>query len=257
MVTALDFFAIENPRNETDNRQGRLIPLEPSDLYYMCIKDQFDRHWEHVGRMRPRVRAIYKVLYLQSELQPFLDYKADVAAARNGLVVRSLFHGTTRACRLGEGSHNLVFCELSDCSLCSIIRNSFDVAMCGRKNKFSRFGVGIYTTPCSSKADDYVKNLSPDAKWRVSLLSRVVVGKPKKFRHNRTTLTEPPHGFDSVWGVPGADLNYEETVVYDNNAIRPAYLVVYGDADLELDLGPKVPATSIEIIRRIFASAFV
>jgi hypothetical protein len=27
------------------------------------------------------------------------------------------------------------------------------------------------------------------------------------------------------------DLNYEETVVYDNDAIRPAFLVVYGDGD--------------------------
>ena len=32
-----------------------------------------------------------------------------------------------------------------------------------------------------------------------------------------------------VIGEPGVDLNYEETVVYDNNAIRPAFLVVYGD----------------------------
>lgn len=29
-------------------------------------------------------------------------------------------------------------------------------------------------------------------------------------------------------GLPGVDLNYEETVVYRNDAIRPAYLVVYG-----------------------------
>jgi hypothetical protein len=29
--------------------------------------------------------------------------------------------------------------------------------------------------------------------------------------------------------VPGDDLNYPETVVYDNDAIRPAFLVVYGD----------------------------
>jgi hypothetical protein len=32
-----------------------------------------------------------------------------------------------------------------------------------------------------------------------------------------------------VLGEPGGDLNYEETVVYDNDAIRPAFLIVYGD----------------------------
>ena len=31
-----------------------------------------------------------------------------------------------------------------------------------------------------------------------------------------------------VFGEPGTDLNYEETVVYSNDAIRPAYLMVYG-----------------------------
>jgi hypothetical protein len=29
-------------------------------------------------------------------------------------------------------------------------------------------------------------------------------------------------------GEPGVRLNYEETVVFSNDAIRPAYLVVYG-----------------------------
>jgi len=29
-------------------------------------------------------------------------------------------------------------------------------------------------------------------------------------------------------GVPGRDLNYDETVVYKNEAIRPVYLITYG-----------------------------
>jgi len=31
-------------------------------------------------------------------------------------------------------------------------------------------------------------------------------------------------------GEPGEDLKYQEHVVYNNDAIRPAYLVVYGQA---------------------------
>jgi len=38
------------------------------------------------------------------------------------------------------------------------------------------------------------------------------------------------HYRHKVVGEPGVDLNYEETVIYNNNAIRPAYLVVYGSA---------------------------
>lgn len=78
------------------------------------------------------------------------------------------------------------------------------------------------------EADDYVSNLSKDAVWRVLLLNRVAVGRSKQLRINAVNLTGPLPGYDSVVGVPGADLNYEETVVYANNAIRPSYLVVYG-----------------------------
>lgn len=136
------------------------------------------------------------------------------------------------------------------------------VGLQGTKHKFRRFGTGIYTTACSSsewilylavfrfsnvtsEADDYTLNGDESSKLRVLLVSRVIVGNPHKRRLNATNLTEPPCGHHSVLrcfsympisdlafqviGEPGADLNYEETVVYNNDAIRPAYLVVYGE----------------------------
>lgn len=74
----------------------------------------------------------------------------------------------------------------------------------------------------------------------------MVVGKALKRRTNATNLTELPCGYHSVGagfyrnggihlqvsqlvGEPGEDLNFQEHVVYDNDAIRPAYLVVYGE----------------------------
>jgi len=95
------------------------------------------------------------------------------------------------------------------------------------------------------EADDYNHNDDDTVKLRVLLVSRVVVGKPHKRKHNATCLTEPPCGYHSVdilfstnghpltpfkvIGEPGADLNFEETVVYNNDAIRPTFLIVYGD----------------------------
>lgn len=35
-------------------------------------------------------------------------------------------------------------------------------------------------------------------------------------------------------GLPGHVLNYEETVVYRNDAVLPAYLVLYGDPPPEV-----------------------
>ena len=63
-------------------------------------------------------------------------------------------------------------------------------------------------------------------------------------------LTEPPR---QVLGVPGEDLNYEETVVYNNDAIRPAFLIVYGDA-------PPVPPKPIgarSAVKRLFTTPLI
>lgn len=60
------------------------------------------------------------------------------------------------------------------------------------------------------------------------LLNKVVVGKPVKLKKNDTTLVAPPAGYDSVIGEPGGNLNYDELIVYNSDAVRPSYLLVYG-----------------------------
>ena len=61
------------------------------------------------------------------------------------------------------------------------------------------------------------------------LVARVVAGRTHRLRRGDRGLTSPPYGYHSITGEPGEDLNYEETVVYTNEAIRPAFLLVYGD----------------------------
>ncbi|KAH0584895.1 hypothetical protein H2248_008173 [Termitomyces sp. 'cryptogamus'] len=140
-----------------------------------------------------------------------------------------LFHGTTRSCLLVEDDFRTCCCGNEDCSLCEIVESSFDIAHSGAKNSFSRFGAGVYTTSCSSKADDYVHNEADDAVFNVMLVCRVVSGRRFYPFVNMRELAEPPPGFHSVQGDPDhhRGLNYPETVVYDNDAIRPAYLIVY------------------------------
>lgn len=88
------------------------------------------------------------------------------------------------------------------------------------------------------------------------LANRVVLGKPRKQQENAEHLTEPPKGYHSVRqsvlslvhslnfllqviGKPGLELNYPETVVYDNDAIRPAFLIVYGNSEPSEKKDPK------------------
>ncbi|KAG5720521.1 hypothetical protein E4T56_gene2590 [Termitomyces sp. T112] len=91
---------------------------------------------------------------------------------------------------------------------------------------FGRFGAGIYTSSTSSKSDDYSSNGST-RNSKAMFLSYVVVGKGHKLTKDQTNLTSAPAGYDSVLGEVGQNLNYDECIVYRDDAIRPAYLVIY------------------------------
>lgn len=66
---------------------------------------------------------------------------------------RRLFYGTPRSCTLGDPSRSLSPCSRSSCTLCSILKTSFQVSQAGTApgRNFLRFGYGIYTTSVSSK----------------------------------------------------------------------------------------------------------
>ncbi|CAL1717323.1 unnamed protein product [Somion occarium] len=229
----MDEFCLEHPTNvDRCSRHARLVLVDEASPRYAQVRELFQNGWRHPEKPVPSLRAIYKVVAPESKIAPFLKYQSSVMTTswwspfiRAGTEAL-LFHGTNRACLLGETPNNLKPCKLPKCCLCSIIRESFDVQKCGNKHNF---GKGIYTSSCSSKADDYAKSTARKAKYQVLLLNRVALGKTYKLQRNADHLTSPPPGYHSVFGVPGVELNYEETVVYSNDAIRPGYLIVYGD----------------------------
>ncbi|KAG8924079.1 hypothetical protein FRC01_011971 [Tulasnella sp. 417] len=91
---------------------------------------------------------------------------------------------------------------------------------------FLRFGRGIYTSSVSSKADDYTITPSTSG-YRAMLVARVVLGKAYPLKLTSQYLAGPPRGFHSVLGEVGIHLNYDEQVVYSDDAARPAYLIIY------------------------------
>ncbi|GLB39055.1 putative poly(ADP-ribose) polymerase catalytic domain [Lyophyllum shimeji] len=234
------YFSLEH---SGQSGRSRLVVLAPDDPYYHLVRDKFIEGWRHADRPRPPVRAVLKILSTNESLNVYKKYRAKVAAeindrkAKNQGNQKLLFHGTNRYCRVAENPDKVRICELSECSLCSIIRHSFNIEKSGNKHSFRRFGKGIYTTTCSSKADDYSFTGAKKFNWRVMLACRVVVGRPLIRRQDDTELTAPPPGYHSamfqVIGKPGENLNYHETVVYDDDAIRPAFVVVYGEKQQE------------------------
>jgi len=133
------------------------------------------------------------------------------------------WHGTTRNCNIGDKGET-DFCPDPTCSLCSIMKSSFDLSF---SMGTGMFGGGIYTSSTTSKSDHFSRNVRA-SEWKAMLLNKVVVGKGYRMTAGDTTLVGPPDGFDSVLAeASDSGLNYDELVVYNNDAIRPSYLVMY------------------------------
>jgi len=138
------------------------------------------------------------------------------------------WHGTRRKCTLGDKGCT-TFCSDAQCSLCCIVKTSFDLAHFGKKTSWGRFGPGIYTSSTSSKfvsrfpvpprsvadddpwvsrANDY-SSTDSSSPWKAILLNKVVVGKGYKVLHDNPSMAAPPSGYDSVsraaslWSLEG------------------------------------------------------
>lgn len=241
-----------SPRKD---RKSRLRLLGSYDEEYEKVVRLFLDGWLHEKKSFPHVYRIFRIETPESLINPYLQYYESIRqiTGKNSGVEHLLFHGTSRACALGEAEDSVRLCRLPQCGLCSIIRSSFDIKLCGTKRNFCRFGQGIYTTRCSSKADDYCSSERTDLKLRCLLVNTVVVGWQNKCTRNKKSLVNPGPGYHSVLGVPGVDLNYEETVVYNNDAIRPAFLIVYSDSP---PVPPK-PVVALAAVKKLFTTPLV
>jgi len=94
------------------------------------------------------------------------------------------------------------------------------------KNAWGRFGAGLYFAPDAAKSNDYTQ---PYNSVRCLILCKVVVGNAKILYQDQSNLKAPPQGFDSVLGKPGGGgaLNYPELVLFNEDAVLPAYVVFY------------------------------
>jgi len=207
-----------------------ILPVPQDHTTYWAVKDQFEAAWAHPTAV-PEVRMVYRIIPAPSVWDHYWAYR-DKLEAKGKFAAQGkypgneylLWHGTTRACHLGEpGQH--IFCDSRTCSLCSIARGSFNMAS-ANTGVWQRYGPGIYTSSKSSKSNTYVKNVVTSP-WKAMLLNNVLAGVEYTTLLNGTNFKAPPRGYDSVYGKPGRDLNYDELVVYTDHAIRPAYLVMY------------------------------
>jgi hypothetical protein len=216
---------------EVEKKAPMIIEVPAGHVTFKSVANQFQVSWRHSSAC-PTVRRIYKVVLKQSFVAKYDAYRASVenrgqfvAKGRTAGNENRRWHGTNRECRLGDHG-NTAFCNSASCSLCSILRNSYDTNRFGQKTGWGRFGAGIYTSSTSSKSNDYSNNITPSA-LKAILLNKVVVGRGYQMYQDSTSLNAPPAGFDSVIAQVGVSLNHDELILYTNDAIRTSYLVLY------------------------------
>ena len=192
-----------------------------------------------------------------------VEAKGNFAASRKSRGnEKRRWYGTGRKCLLGDPG-NTEFCEDRECPLCCVIRTSFNLNFFTG----GRFGTGIYTSSVSSKyvhtGEWVVVGYAADAEVFDLQVQRVFEECGYYIRVEGVTfeqgcrwkwdevgstypiaecaasgirfceyfyLNPPAGGLTRIQVIgevgPGA-LNYDRLVVYNNDAVRPAYLVMY------------------------------
>ncbi|EPS93927.1 hypothetical protein FOMPIDRAFT_1135248 [Fomitopsis schrenkii] len=221
----LSDFCSKKCSEDTFDAAPLILMIPHNQASFRDVSKQFRDQWKHPT---PVPTVIWKIYCDRGHTDEFARYKLAIERKTNfpGGNSKRRWHGTVRACTVGDSQGQPTLCNDVLCSLCNIIRTSFHAAKAGQRTNFGRFGAGIYTSATSSKANDYV--LEPGGSgFKAMLLNDVVLGRVIKMTTGDENLTQPPTGHDSVVGEPGGDLNYDEAIGKGNEAIRPLFLVIY------------------------------
>lgn len=210
--------------------------ISSSDKKYQDIENQFTSKWKKSGT--PKVHVILKIHNSSTIESKFLNYqkKVDDEMKQKGHKNKShfsgsgntnrRFHGTKQECSLGL-KNNTNCCSNSNCYVCGIIKNGFKIIV--NPKKFERFGFGVYTTSTSGKSNDYFSG-NGIGNYKSVFMCNVVCGKVLTLYNNQTDMDlskVTSNGCHSVLGEVGQILNYDEMVVYREDAVIPKYLIIY------------------------------
>jgi len=185
-----------------------LRTIEREDYTWQFVEGVFQRGWMDRSRLCPSLSRIYEVVDCYASQGEYTDYRDQVGNEEY------LFHGTSRECGVGQSTTTI--CESATCSTCNIIRWSYTLDLA---QSSGWFGPGIYTTCATSKAEKFAPGQT-----HTLFMNKVAVGRP--YRASAGEVKQPPYGYDSVI-FDGKGIEKNETIVYREDAIRPAYLLLF------------------------------
>ncbi|TFK40514.1 hypothetical protein BDQ12DRAFT_455997 [Crucibulum laeve] len=230
-----DMGRVKNPQN-LELTSSYLSRIDASNPLHIEARSMFKDRWLNPERHYSSIQAIYEVVYrgksAMRHLQQYDDYRSKLRSEqpRNRLVEEILFHcWTRRACNIGDdGSASAIPCSVKGCNLCHVLQCDFSG---DNARRGGNWGTGIYLTTSSEKADAYARNLNDrSGKRHLVLLSKVLVGTPKRVYVKNKSLTQPPSGTDSIKAMTkdiGGVVKYSERVVYRDDAVLPWLVIIY------------------------------
>ncbi|TEB30489.1 hypothetical protein FA13DRAFT_1689086 [Coprinellus micaceus] len=180
---------------------------------YAMVEANFQQAWHSVPGHGPcpPIRSVYSIIEDEDLRQPYLAYKERVGNEQ------FRYHGTVRRSQCTLGVSTTALCGSAQCPLCNILESSFKVSLA---KTTGAFGPGVYTSSASNKAYTYIKDGNG-----ALILAKVVLGNIKLVSDWEEVKFCPP-GYNSVvFDRMSGKLN--ETIVYTDDAIRPAFLIFF------------------------------
>ena len=187
----------------------------------------FSKSWCSKKGNMPRISHVLEIV--NPKLQRRSDnYVSKLSWPYNG--VEQYYHGTQIKCDMLEYYEP---CSKSNCGVCGISKRGFDPQRIN-SSSWQRFGKGFYFAPNSSKSYDYPR-ATHDAtdKYHCILVCDIAPGCKYTLYKNEPSIRGPPDRYHSIygssqwlWGLwKSPDMNYDELVVFDSEAIRPHYIL--------------------------------
>jgi len=130
---------------------GGLEALQPSSSLHKDIEAKFIQQWIKPNTTDLKVEKIFQVWPSQSAIAAFKEYEEQLKGNNVNTKVTELYHGTVANCNLLQSALSsatvVSICQIVDCSICGIIKHSFDPSRIGinqRQENWQRFGTGFY-----------------------------------------------------------------------------------------------------------------
>ncbi|KAK0467746.1 uncharacterized protein EV420DRAFT_1684195 [Desarmillaria tabescens] len=229
-------FCSQKCTKEAASRAPELMRVPKGHVIHDNVTKLWSEKWHDSTTPCPSIAKIYLITWTAEMRTSFDAYREEVARKRNRADDKpkeiKCFRSERRACRLGDSKSYDSLCNNQNCRLCVAIKTSFGTSLDFKRQQVNsgakdgiRFGGGIYMSASSNKAFEYAKNLKKGSEYLAVLVTRTVLGNIQILSAEDHTRMEPNKGYDSVKGRAdgGGSLEY---VVYDENAVRPAYLIM-------------------------------